>query len=138
MTTLVTSSGTITLPDDMLWPDEFKWTPVAQQWDISLGGSQIIEISTQSFGRPITLIGDPEGPWVDATTMDALRAAEIAQGDTPMTLTLPDGRTFSVLFFGSGSTPAVDGDQVVLRAAQNSTERAPLQFIPTIRMKQVG
>jgi len=138
MTTLVTSSGTITLPDDMLWPDEFKWTPVTQQWDVSLGGSQIIEISTQSFGRPITLKGDPDGPWLSATEMDALRAAEITQGDTPMTLTLPDGRTFSVIFFGTGGTPGVDGDQVLLRAPLNSMERGPLQFIPTIRLKQIG
>jgi len=138
MTTLATSSGTITLPDDMLWPDEFKWSPVAQQWDISLGGSQIVEISTQAFGRPITLSGYPDGPWIDAPTMDALRAAELAQGDTPMTLTLSDGRTFAVLFFGGGAAPAVDGEQVLLRSAIDLTERSSFKFVPIIRLKQVA
>jgi hypothetical protein len=139
MTSLVTSSGTITLPDDMLWPDEFKWTPVALAKSVTLGGSLIIEVSQQAFGRPITVVGQDDGPWLSSSEMDALRAAELAQGDTPMTLTLSDGRAFTVLFNQTGTNqPAVEGDQVVLRAPVDSTERSTLQWIPTLRFLQIA
>lgn len=138
-TTLVTSSGTLTLPDDMLWQDEFKWSPVSLAKSVTLGGSLIVEVSQQAFGRPITLIGDAEGPWLSSADMDTLRAAELAQGDTPMTLTLNDGRSFTVLFNQPGTNqPAVDGEQVLLRAAADSTDRSTLQWIPKLSFMQVA
>ena len=148
MTSLVTTGGTITLPDDMLWVDEMNWSPVGQQIEVTLGGAVIIETRTQAYGRPITLIGVDDGPWADTATMDLLRTAEAAQGDTPMTLTLPDGRTFSVLFLSGAvpgvyngsvsSGPAVSANQVLLRAPSDSTERGQTQWIPTLRFIQIA
>jgi hypothetical protein len=137
--TLVTTGGTITLPEDMLWQDEFKWSPVCMAKSVTLSGSLIIEVGTQASGRLITLIGQDDGPWADTDTMDDLQAAEIAQGDTSMTLILPDGREFTVLFYQPAENqPAVEGDQVALRAPVDSTERSALQWIPTLRFIQVA
>ena len=47
--------GAITLPGDLEWIDEFSWSPVGQQVDVTLGGSLIVEESAQLAGRPITL-----------------------------------------------------------------------------------
>ena len=148
MTTLATSSGTITLPDDIPWTDEEGWSPVAQQIDVSLGGSQLVEVSVQQYGRPITLTGDANTGWIDGDTMDALRAAEIAQLDTPFTLTFADGRTFSVLFLGGRGQPAVTGTRIAIAntdgtivgnvTPRTTTERSNSRFWVVVRMFQVG
>jgi len=138
MTTLATSSGTITLPDDIPWIDEFAWSPVAQQIDISLGGSLLIEVSTQAAGRPITLAGDKNTAWISVETLDALRAAEVAQGSTPFTLTLADGRTFSVLFYGGQGSPAVKGEVIEPITPRDSTERSGLNYFVVIKLIQVA
>jgi hypothetical protein len=137
MITLVTTSGTINLPGDLVWQDEFKWSPVATAVAVTLGGALIVEKSTQLAGRPITLGGISNAAFLTSAQLDELRAAEIAQGDTPMTLTLHDGRAFTVLFFGSGNQPAVDGTQAYPRAGANSTERDALPHWLTLRFIEV-
>ena len=94
----MTSLDTVTLPDDSLyWADEFRWSPVAQSSARTLSGALVVEESAHQGGRPITL----RGAWVDRSTVDALRTLEQQVG-TSMTLTLPDGRTFTVLFRRDG------------------------------------
>lgn len=136
--TLTIIGSTITLPPDLVWQDEFKWTPVATAKAVTLGGSLVIEKSKQLAGRPITLGGLADAAWLLSADMDALQAADEAQGDTAMTLTLADGRTFSVLFDGTGAQPAVQGEQVFWRVGDNSTERNTLQWWLTLRLIQIG
>lgn len=136
--TLATSSGTITLPEDILWPDEHSWSPVNQVISTTLGGALVIEMANQLKGRPITLQGYEDGPWMTGAEVQALRDASIAQGDTPMTLTLSDGRTFQVLFYGGGNAPAVSATQVLLRSPLNSGEVSSFQWVPTIKLIEVA
>jgi len=137
MITLVTTSGTINLPGDLVWQDKYKWSPVNTAASVTLGGALIVEKSTQLAGRPITLGGISNSAFVTAAQLDELRAAEIAQGDTPMTLTLHDGSSFTVLFYGTGNQPAIDGTQVYPRAGANSTERDALPHWLTLRFIEV-
>lgn len=66
----------ILLPNDLLWVDEFRWTPVASSSSYSLAGSLIIEQGVKLAGRPITLEPpDNEMAWVSRATHAALRAA---------------------------------------------------------------
>lgn len=66
----------IHLPNDMLWVDEFNWTPVASTSSYSLAGSLIIEQGVKLAGRPITLeMPDNEMAWISRATHEALRAA---------------------------------------------------------------
>lgn len=107
MTTLTRSSdnSTITLPDDMVWRDEFAWSPVVQQQQYTLTGALIIEEAKRLAGRPITLGGDEQGPvWADRSTVIALYgwADDTA---TQMQLTLTDGRPFDVHFRYDGKGP---------------------------------
>lgn len=86
--------NTITIPDDLVWRDEWNWTPYAEQATQSLNGSLIVERSPQATGgRPITLEGDDDRAWVERTTLDSLRAL---LSETTMTLDLWDGRSFTV------------------------------------------
>jgi len=117
--------GLIDLPGDMEWTDEFGWSPVTQQKDISFGGSVIIEESAQLAGRPITLEGRLESgvgfAVIARATIVALRALAASPLSAPLTLTLEDERSFQVRFdYESGNpveakpykhiVPALDSD----------------------------
>lgn len=99
---MTTQLATIELPDDMQWIDEFTWLPVAQQVDIASDGALHIEESVQLAGRPVTLEGRLEGSVGFAlparSTIVALHALAQTPRTDPMTLLLPDGRSFNVMF----------------------------------------
>jgi hypothetical protein len=99
---MTTQLDSIVLSDDLEWTDEFTWLPTAQQVEIACSGAVIVEESAQLAGRPITLQGRMEGnvgfALMPRATVIALRALAATPRSTPMTLTLADGRTFSVLF----------------------------------------
>jgi hypothetical protein len=73
MTTLSYSATTITLPDDMAWPDEYTWRAVAQSHEYTLTGALIVESALRLVGCPITLTGDESGGWVARSVVDSLR-----------------------------------------------------------------
>lgn len=81
--TLTLDVETITLPDGLIWTDEFAWSSISQSTDIALSGALLIQEGQQLAGRPITLGGD----WAPRSTVLALRAW--AEGlDVQMTLDL--------------------------------------------------
>lgn len=88
---------TITLPADLLWVDEYRWTRVAQQVDIMADGAVVVQADAQQTGRPITLAGGDNFGWIDRTTLELLRA-KANQPGLVMTLTLADGTPRSVVF----------------------------------------
>jgi hypothetical protein len=92
----------ITLPEDLSWTDEYAWSPVVQNAEFSLTGALIIEEATRQAGRPLTLQSPDGGAWTARATADGLRAKLAA--NTSMTLTLHDGRAFTVRW-RHGETP---------------------------------
>jgi hypothetical protein len=84
----------IPLPDDLIWIDEFDWTPMQQAKSYTLTGALVIESGQKQAGRPITLAGGDNAAWATRSQVEALSAKLV--GDPTMTLTLHDGRTFSV------------------------------------------
>lgn len=84
---------TITLPIDLIWTDEFNWTPMQQQEGYTLTGALIIETGLKQAGRPITL-ESVDGGWITRQTLADLYAK--LSSATPMVLTLQDARTFNV------------------------------------------
>lgn len=95
------SGNVISLPNDLLWVDEFRWTPVASSSSYSLAGSLIIEQGVKLAGRPITLEPpDNEMAWVSRATHAALRAAAaIPARRFKLMLEYPtDAREFLVAF----------------------------------------
>ena len=88
--------GTIELPEDMRWSDEFRWLPTATQVDVASDGALWIEESKRRAGRPITLESgtDSAGHWAltNRATVLALYALAAEPRTTPLTLELVDGR----------------------------------------------
>ncbi|MCP5197545.1 MAG: hypothetical protein H6974_12310 [Gammaproteobacteria bacterium] len=92
--------GALTLPDGLIWVDEFAWSPVVQKTDYSLSGALILQEATRLAGRPITLIGQSSGHqsaacWITRADLLTLQAALQTVG-AEFTLTLHDARTFTV------------------------------------------
>lgn len=86
----------IGLAEDMIWVDEFDWTPVQQSQQYTLTGALILETGVKLAGQPITLVGGQDAAWVTRETVKALYAK--LTGTPPFTLTLNDASTFNVTF----------------------------------------
>lgn len=85
----------IEIPEDVWWTDEFDWTTHAQSVTRSLTGARIVQIGLKQKGRPITLSSNERGGWVSRSLVLALQTQRAAAA-TPLTLTLADGRSFTV------------------------------------------
>ena len=90
---------TITLPDDLLWINEFEWNPVDQTTERSLTGALLVQEGQLTHGRPIVLSGNGEAGWVSRLTVKNLFALSKAANKT-MTLTLPDTDSFPSFLIG--------------------------------------
>lgn len=86
------SLGSIALPADPVWTDEFDWTPVSQTEDYGITGGLLIQQSIKLAGRPITL----DVHWLPRAELLALIAIADA-ADTDYTLVIPQG-TYTVMF----------------------------------------
>jgi hypothetical protein len=88
--------NTVTLPVDLIWNDEFDWSPIQQTKAYTLTGALVLESGKMLAGRPITLAGDQNSAWASRETVKALYA--LLDTNPTLTLTLNDARTFSVKF----------------------------------------
>lgn len=87
--------GTIQIPEDVWWTDEYGWRAVEQSSTRGLTGARIVQVGIKTKGRPITLASNEKGGWVPRSTARALHALFDAAPIT-QTLTLADGRAFQV------------------------------------------
>lgn len=69
MNTLTYSATTLTLPLNMLWPDEFAWPQVQQARSYTITGALVVQSGAKLKGRAITLDG---GDWTGITRADLL------------------------------------------------------------------
>ena len=90
--------ATVALPADMIWVDEFNWSPVQRAQEYSIGGALIIDVAERLAGRPITLKGEADAGWMHRTALLALYALAADPAVASRTLTLGDGRIFTVAF----------------------------------------
>lgn len=91
----------IDLPIDLIWSDEYGWSPVVQYVKKSLTGALIIQEAAQLKGRLITLVGGADAAWIDRTTAELLKT----KSDIPdLTMTLIfHGVSYQVKFARSGN-----------------------------------
>lgn len=95
------TSAIVPLPNDLLWTDEYAWTPTASKMDVLITGAIVIQSAIKQAGRPITLSADADMGWVPRSTVETIREwAGVAISDTTgrFELTLHDGRVLIVAF----------------------------------------
>lgn len=94
--TLARGLEVITLPPDLLWEDEFAWSPVSQSTERSITGALLVDVGTRQDGRPITLTGTERHAWLQRTEVQALRVW-LALPEQVFALSI-NGAVFDVLF----------------------------------------
>lgn len=99
--TLSTTGAPLVLPQGLRWTDEYAWSAVAQSTEYGLTGALLIQEGTRTAGRPLTLVGGANWAWITRADLDTLRV--LLESTDTRTLTLHDGRRFSVI-------PARDSD----------------------------
>lgn len=101
-TTLTNGATTLTLPDDLEWPDEFSWVAVQSTRAYSVAGALLIDRGVKLAGRPITLRGGVDFAWT--TRLVALTLLAWANQANP-TLTLSYRGVSYPVAFDHSSTP---------------------------------
>lgn len=91
------SLDTLTLPDELIWIDEFNWNPIRVEEKYSLSGIRNLSESLlpTDSGRPITLTSD--NSWIDRQDLITLHNWSRLKNHT-MVLTLHDDSTYNVRF----------------------------------------
>ncbi len=96
-----TTFAEVSLPNGLLWQDEFDWTPVVSSKSYTLTGSLVIESGLKQAGRPFTLSASkPDEGWVTrATSQTLLDWAAIPDRVFKLVFEYPtDARQFTVRF----------------------------------------
>lgn len=101
-------STAISFSDDLIWADEFGWSPITQDKQYTIGGTLVIQESKKLAGRPITLRG--YNIWESRSVIEQLHSASLLTAQD-FTLTLHDGRSFTVRFDHTQNKP-VDTEAV--------------------------
>lgn len=94
-TQLIYGTNIITLPPDLDWKDEYKYSKVHQNQEYAISGALIVD-EWIKLAMPIILSGAEDRSWIDKVTLDALQVFV----NLPMqsaTLILSDGRSFNVI-----------------------------------------
>ena len=65
---------TVTLPDDLLWANEFTTSQVAQDTKRTITGAMVIFEDTKLHGRSIELTSDEDSGWIVRSALLNLRA----------------------------------------------------------------
>lgn len=132
----VVTLGSVTLPGDMEWTDEFKWLPVGQQASYTITGALVLQANAVQAGRPITLEAKGDNHvWLPRSVIDDL-ASQLATPGVVLSLVMVDGRTFQVTGRHHDGA-AVEADQVLFRATASTVVRDALPYTLILRLIQV-
>ncbi len=72
-TTLTYNAVTVTLPDDIIWSDEYDWHPVVQSSEFTTTGALLIESAVKQAGRPISLNNTEDQAWLTKADCDQIK-----------------------------------------------------------------
>ncbi|MBN9411337.1 MAG: hypothetical protein J0H69_19505 [Burkholderiales bacterium] len=72
--TLTYNGTTATLPEDLLWANEFQWEPVQQSREYSSTGALIIDEGLKQAGRPVHLSAGEDFGWISRAMCETLSA----------------------------------------------------------------
>ena len=129
-TTLTYGAVTITLPDYLLWTDEYAWRAVGQKKSYGVTGALHLQAALKLKGRPITLAGeDGAGAFMARSVVELLRVAS----------ELP-GQVFTLLLRSVAHQVHFDHEAGGLDAKQVFGEALPIdtdQYLVSLRFIKV-
>ena len=98
---------TLTLPEQLTWPDEFGWQQVVQASEYTTTGALVLDAWVKQSGRPITLQGSQTRAWCERGALLTLRTWASVPG-LQMTLAGLRGVSRTVVFDHSGEAISAD------------------------------
>lgn len=119
----------IALPSDLLWADEFDWSPVESSQEYAVDGALVVDTAVRQAGRPITLQGATDRAWIDRATLQSVYAL-LQPADRVMTLAL-NGTDYDVIW-RPGQEPISAEPIFPLANPQND-----LAYVVTLRFTEV-
>ena len=126
---------TITLPDEAIWLNEASWSAVAQSTSYTLSGSLVVEQGVKLAGRPMRLGGD--NCWARWSLVKQLLETT-HEADKEMTLTLEDGRRFTVIWNHDDGDPVEVTRLYERQPRDNDWCRLTMKFLITADSSQAG
>jgi hypothetical protein len=99
--TNLTTNEQLTLPDDLIWQDEYNWAPTVSSVSYTITGAMIVQSAAKQAGRYISLVGPADMAWVTRATVETLHdwaSVTLSDTDGRYQLTLSDSRQFTVAF----------------------------------------
>ena len=105
-----TGAAPIVLPSDMVWADQFTYSPVGQSAEFSIEGAVVVDAAATQSGREITLVCGESYAWLNLLTVTQLRNLAQTPGEV-MTLTI--GTSNFKVIFRHNEPPAVDVQPLV-------------------------
>jgi hypothetical protein len=113
----------LTLPRELLWQDEYGWSPVLSQRQHTGTGALVIDTWTRQAGRPITLQAEQTRAWCERGALETLRQW-CAQPGVVFALNYL-GRAFQVAFDTAAGQSPISAEPIAeaLGAASDYTVR---------------
>ena len=105
--------GGITLNPNMIWAERYAYAPVAQEVQMTLGGTPIVYSRGLKAGIPITLVAIQDQGWLEKTVVDAVQLTANVVGAT---YTLTIGTDTWQVMFRHQDHPAVEMTPLLTRA----------------------
>lgn len=121
--------GLVQIRRQMVWVDEFAWTPVEKSTEYSTTGALLVDTGERLAGRPITLQATDQHGWLARSVVEELRALA-ADPEGVYVFTHADGRVFTVIF-------APGDDAVSATPIQNTRPELPgddYPYVTTVRL----
>lgn len=117
------------LPSDLLWSDEFDWSPSISAQEYAVTGALVVDSATRLAGRPVTLEADNDRAWINRASLQALYALT-TPANRVMTLSL-HGVSYSVIW-RPGAEPINARPLFPLGNPQ-----ADLAYVVTLRLTEI-
>ena len=92
-----TNSASVVLPPDLIWTNEFTYTPIAQASERSITGALILDTAVKTGGRPIVLQGAENAAWLLRNEAKTLLDSWVSLPGKVFALSL-NGRVLQVVF----------------------------------------
>ncbi len=99
MIALTREGVTATLPDRLIWTDEFAWSPVVTEPRYGTTGALQVHVGKRQAGRPITLDGRDSAAWITRAQCDQLNGWAALEGATFELVVRNTARTVLLLEF---------------------------------------
>jgi len=108
----------ITLDHDLIWEDEYQYTPVTGSAERSIYGNLVVQTFSLFGGQPLTLVGGSDFGWQKRSTIASLYAL-LALPSQHVSVVMPDARVFTAIF-RVGEAPVMSFTPVTLASAPDA------------------